>query len=178
MARARRVDRLPSVQLKRTAQSLLREERVLLRQEDSAMKIENQQVQAPRPAMGSNDRSKLMRHYCGPIPFAGTDDAFYERHLVFDNVIELLAAGPRERFEAFARSVRDVLSQRWVHTERDLRTRESEAVYYLSMEFLIGRSLANNVTNLLLDPVAQASGQAREARLVRVARAGTRCGAG
>src|SRR5262249_18048670 len=28
-------------------------------------------------------------------------------------------------------------------------------VYYLSLEFLIGRSLANNVTNLLLDPVAQ-----------------------
>ncbi len=81
--------------------------------------------------------------------------AFYERHLVFDNVIELMAAGPRERFEAFARSVRDIMSQRWIHTEKAYAHADPKRVYYLSMEFLIGRSLANNVTNLLLDPVAQ-----------------------
>ena len=34
----------------------------------------------------------------------------------------------------------------------DLRRENAKRVYYLSMEFLVGRSLANNVTNLLLDP--------------------------
>src|SRR5262249_45816975 len=75
------------------------------------------------------------------------------RHLMFDNAVGLPAAGPRERFEAFARSVRDLLSDRWLTTKQTYERKNPKRIYYLSMEFLIGRSLANNVTNLLLDPV-------------------------
>jgi hypothetical protein len=46
--------------------------------------------------------------------FSGNSDALYERHLLFDNAIDPQAADLRERFEALARSVRDLLSQRWV----------------------------------------------------------------
>src|SRR5207237_5542556 len=98
----------------------------------------------------------LRRHYAtGPIDLAGTDNTLYERHLVFDNVVDLAAAGPRERFEAIARSVRDILSQRWIKTENTYTNENPKRVYCLSMEFLIGRSLANNVTNLLLDPITK-----------------------
>ena len=120
------------------------------------MKAETQESPGSPTPTASDDMVKLIQQYgCGPIPFTGTDNAFYERHLVFDNVIELMAAGPRERFEAVARSMRDILSQRWVHTETTYQRENPKRVYYLSMEFLIGRSLANNVTNLLLDPVAK-----------------------
>jgi starch phosphorylase len=101
----------------------------------------------------SEQIAKLRSQYgCGPVEFAGTANALYERHLVFDDVIDVAAAGPRERFAALARSVRDILSQRWIRTENTYTRENPKRAYYLSMEFLIGRSLANNVTNLLLDP--------------------------
>ena len=117
------------------------------------MKAERQNQSVTASPMES-DMAKLMEQYGrGPVQFTKADDALYERHLVFDNVIEETRIGARERFEAIARSVRDVLSQRWVHTETTYRRENAKRVYYLSMEFLLGRSLANNVTNLLLDPI-------------------------
>ena len=88
----------------------------------------------------SNELSKLIQRYgCGPVQFTGTNDALYERHLVFDNVMDAAAIGDRERFEALAHSVRDVLSQRWIRTEETYERTDPKRVYYLSMEFLIGR---------------------------------------
>src|SRR5882757_3236236 len=102
------------------------------------------------------DASELLQRYgSGAIPFVGAADALYERHLVFDRAIDPKVASARERFEAFSRSVRDILAQRWVQTKSTYEQQNPKRIYYLSMEFLLGRSLANNVTNLLLDPVVQ-----------------------
>ncbi len=103
---------------------------------------------------GSDHLSKLLVQYgCGPIQFSGVSDALYERHLLFDRVIDPAETTAREHYEACARSIRDILSQRWVLTGKTYNQANAKRVYYLSMEFLIGRSLTNNVTNLLLEPL-------------------------
>ena len=95
----------------------------------------------------------LARFNCGPVKFSGGADALYDRHLTFDHVTPAEKVTPRDKFEAVARSVRDLLSQRWLKTEQTYQKRNAKRVYYLSLEFLMGRALANNIANLMFDPV-------------------------
>ena len=88
-------------------------------------------------------------------PTVRLDKALYERHLLIDKIVGLASATPHERFDAFALSVRESLARRWVETESTYARENPKRVYYLSMEFLIGRSLANNVENLLLNADAR-----------------------
>ena len=88
-----------------------------------------------------NRRSSARNTTAVPCSFSGTENALYERHLLFDNVIKPTAVGPRERFEAFARSVRDILSQRWVLTEDTYAAREPQA-RLLSFDGVSHRPLA------------------------------------
>ena len=105
---------------------------------------------APKAESGS-----LARYGCGPIQFSGSDNTFYERRLIFDKVIEPAAATLRDQFEVFALSVRDVLSQRWVLTTETYARENPKRIYYLSMEYLLGRSLGNNIVNLMLEREAE-----------------------
>jgi starch phosphorylase len=118
--------------------------------------MSNQATLEPsRAGLAADDWAGLLRQYgCGPIHFTGSD-GFYERHLEFDTIKEPVDTSPREHFEAVARSIRDVLSQRWVATEKTYREKNPKRLYYLSLEFLIGRSLSNNIINLLLDKSAK-----------------------
>jgi starch phosphorylase len=89
------------------------------------------------------------------VELFGQPNALYERHLVFDSVLDLTAMGARERFDALAHAVRDILSRRWIDTEHTYTSENAKRAYYISMEFLVGRSLANNVANLLLEPIVK-----------------------
>jgi starch phosphorylase len=92
---------------------------------------------------------KLKQYEVGGLQFAKVGDPDgYDRHLVFDHAVSPEKASQRERFEAVSRSLRDLLTQRWLLT-RETHDRENpKRVYYLSLEFLIGRTLVNNIINL------------------------------
>jgi starch phosphorylase len=123
---------------------------------------------SPGSAAPDGVAERLRAYGCGPVRFTGGDDALYERRLVFDHVLAPADAGPRDQFEAVAAAIRDVLAQRWVETNQRYDRANPKQVYYLSMEFLIGQSLMNNVTNLLLAPATAAVEQAKGLRLAEL----------
>src|SRR5262245_26340766 len=65
--------------------------------------------------------------------------------------------GPRGKFQAVALAVRDLMVERLLQTEQRYRQADAKRLYYLSMEFLIGRSLHNNLANLGLLDVCRAA---------------------
>ncbi len=98
----------------------------------------------------STERTTMVPH-----DLSQTCVELYQHHLSFDKIVDGSAADARERFEAFALAIREILAPQWIRTDTAYARENPKRVYYLSMEFLIGRSLANNVVNLLMDSDAR-----------------------
>ena len=78
-------------------------------------------------------------------------------HLQFSQGKDEHSATAFDRYLAVANTVRDRLMRRWVQTQQAYYKTDAKRVYYLSLEFLMGKALENNLLNLgLLDPMRDA----------------------
>ena len=66
-------------------------------------------------------------------------------------------ASQKQIFQAVAYAIKDVVVDNWLNTQKEYEKQDPKTVYYMSMEFLMGRALGNNIINLqAYEPVKEA----------------------
>ena len=68
---------------------------------------------------------------------------------IIDNVknryrVTIDEATPQQIFQAVAYAIKDIIIDEWIATHKLYKEKDVKVVYYLSMEFLMGRALGNN----------------------------------
>lgn len=82
--------------------------------------------------------------------------------MIIDNIKNLYRkniedANRQEIYHAAVYAVRDVIADKWIQTHKEYEEKDAKVLYYLSMEFLMGRFFGNSILNLFMyDEVKQA----------------------
>jgi starch phosphorylase len=82
-------------------------------------------------------------------------DQWTERYLLCQHIVDPPAATTRQEFEATSRFIRDLIAHRWIKTARVRERTLPKRIHYMSMEYLLGRTLRNNIMNLGADPLVR-----------------------
>ncbi len=101
---------------------------------------------------GTADRTARLDRWVKRVDPTGKDDEWTNRYLLCEHLVDPPTARERQRFEAIARFSRDLIADRWVKTRQARENAKPKRIYYLSMEFLIGRALNNNIINMCAEP--------------------------
>ena len=80
-----------------------------------------------------------------------------QHHLVSFQGRDPDRASEQDVYRALSYALRDVLMEKWIKTQKTFYAEKMKRVYYLSMEFLVGRSLGNTIVNMgLMHEITQA----------------------
>ncbi len=100
--------------------------------------------------------NKVYSHIFGPSGVEQFKQAI-QHHLVSFQGRDPLMAGSFDVYRALSFALRDVLMEKWINTQKTFYAQNKKRVYYLSLEFLIGRSLGNAIINMgLMDEITEA----------------------
>lgn len=72
----------------------------------------------------------------------------FAMHLKYDMGVDRFSATDLDKYKSISMTIRDRIIGQWLETQRTHHKEGAKRVYYLSLEFLIGRSLINNIINL------------------------------
>ncbi len=108
----------------------------------------------------------LAPHHQGPLDpalerrldrlgLANEPGRWTDRYLLSEKLVDPLEASSRQKFEATSRFVRDLIAHRWVMTRRARAHGDPKRIHYMSLEFLLGRTLRNNLMNVAAEPVVR-----------------------
>ena len=89
------------------------------------------------------------------LGLVGREVEWADRYLLCNHLVNSENANPRQKFEAVSRFIRDLLAHRRVKSRVSRGIANPKRICYFSMEFLIGRTLENNIVNLAAHPLVK-----------------------
>jgi starch phosphorylase len=102
------------------------------------------------------------------LGLSGHVNEWADRYLLCNHLLSPQSAGQRQKFEATSRFIRDLIAHRWAKTQRARELARPKRIHYLSMEFLLGRTLRNNMMNLAAEPVVRRAMEQEDWNLERL----------
>jgi starch phosphorylase len=100
------------------------------------------------PVSDQDRRKQISVRHIAQVENVANVKKTFTRHLHYTQIKDRHVATPRDYYLALADTVKDHLVSRWIKTQQYYYETDPKRVYYLSLEFYMGRSLTNTMINL------------------------------